>query len=316
MRKIFAFLFLILLPPFSFIGCDNKEDIQKVDLTKIEEVKESSGGSLGIKIGIVPVEDIRKMAAKYEPLAEYLSKKMALKVSLVYLDSYSEICDRFIYNQLDAAFFGSFSYALTHAKAGIEPVVRPDFHGVSTYKGLIVVRKDSNINNIADMKGKRLALVHQATYAGYLYPMYYFKEFGVRDVEKYFSKIIFAGRHDKALFAVLQGQADIAALKDSTYERIIRENPKLAKELIVLSASVPVPTNALCVSKNFDPALKNKLKDILLNLENDREAKPVLEALKATKFVETRDHDYHHLYKMIKALEIVLDTYPYYQSLE
>lgn len=313
MRRILPSLFLILLLLFFFgvIGCSNNEDIKKVDLTKTEEVKDSPIEPLKIRIGLIPVEDIREMAAKYEPLAKYLSKKMNLKVTLVYLDSYSEICDMFIYNQLDAAFFGSFSYALTHAKAGIEPIVRPDFHGISTYKGLIVVRQNSNIKNLADMKGKRLALVHKATYAGYLFPLYYLKEHGVRELEGYFSKIIFAGRHDKALFAVLRGEADIATPKDSVYERIIKENPELAKELVILSISDPVPTNALCVSNNFDPALKNKLKDILLNLENDEEAKAVLEALEATKFVETRDQDYHNLYKMIKALGIVLNAYPY-----
>lgn len=314
MRRILPFLFLVLLPLFSFavIGCSNNEDIKKVDLTKTEEVKDAPREPLGIRVGLVPVEDIRKMAARYEPLAKYLSKKMGLKVELVYLDSYSEVCDRFIYNQLDAAFFGSFSYVLTHAKAGIEPIARPDFHGVSTYKGLIIVRKDSNISNIADMKGKRLALVHQATYAGYLYPLYYFKEYGVRDLEKYFSKVIFTGRHDKAIFAVLRGEADIAAPKDSVYERIIKENPQLEKELVILSASGPVPSNALCVSKNLNPALKKKLRNILLNLENDAEANPALEALDATKFVETNDQDYRYLYDIIKALGIVLDTYPYY----
>ncbi len=316
LKTVTSFLFLILLPLLSFtvIGCSNNEDIKKVDLTKTEEVKDTPGEPLGIKIGLVPVEDIRKMAARYEPLAKYLSNKMGLRVTFIYLDNYSEVCDRFIYNKLDAAFFGSFSYVLTHAKASVEPVARPDCHGVSTYKGLIIVRKDSSINNIADMKGKRLALVHQATYAGYLYPLYYFKECGVMDLKKYFSKVIFTGRHDKAIFAVLSGEADIAASKDSVYERSVKENPQLEKELVILSASGPVPSNTLCVSKNLNPELKNKLRNILLNSENDDEAKPALEALEATKFVETRDQDYRYLYDMIKTLGIVLDTYPYYES--
>ena len=305
---------LILLFGFLLVGCEGREDIKKVDLDKIEKKEDVPKEPLKIKIGLIPEQDIRKMAARYEPLAEYLSKKLNMKVVLVYLDNYAEVCDKFIYKQLDAAFFGSFSYALTHVKAGTEPIARPDYQGVSTYRGLIVAREDSDIKNVSDMKGKRLALVHQATYAGYLYPLYYFKEHGVDNPEAYFSKIIFVESHDKAIFAVLRGEADIAAMKDLVYQRVIRENPDLEKKLVILSASESVPSNALCVNKNLDPVLKNKLKDALLNLNNDTEAKPVLESLGgATKFVETRDEDYRHLYDIINALEIDLNAYPYYE---
>jgi phosphonate transport system substrate-binding protein len=311
-RNKLSIAFFILWTGFLFIGC-GREEIKKVDLNKIEKIKNVTREPLRIKIGLVPEQDIRKMAARYEPLAEYLSKKLNLKVILVYLDNYGEACDKFIYNQLDAAFFGSFSYALTHVKAGIEPIARPDYRGTSVYRGLIVVREDSSIKNVADMKGKRLALVHQATYAGYLYPLYYFKEHGINNLEAYFSKIIFAGSHDKTIFEILRGEADIATPKDLVYQRLIKENPDLEKKLAVLAVSEPVPSNALCVSKGLNPGLKNKLKDALLNLSNDPEAAPVLESLGgATGFIETRDGDYRHLYDIINALGINLDTYPYY----
>ncbi|HAZ10695.1 MAG: hypothetical protein A2047_02200 [Omnitrophica bacterium GWA2_41_15] len=300
--------FLIL----QFIGCANNEDIKKVDLNKVEEMKGLPNESLRIRIGLVPEEDIRKMAQRYQPLVEYLSKKMNQKVILVFLDSYGEVCDKFIYKQLDAAFFGSFSYSLTHVKAGVEPIGRPDYNGVSTYRGLIVVRSDSNINSVSDMKGKKLALVHQATYAGYLYPLYYFKEHGIDSLQDYFSKVIFAGSHDKAIYALLRGEVDVAAPKDLVYQRIIKENPELEKKLIILSASGLVPSNTLCVRKDLGLALKDKLKETLLNLNNDQEAIPALEALSAARFIETKDSDYKNLYDTINALGIDLNTYPYY----
>lgn len=312
-RKEILLACFILLAVISFAGCNRQRDIKKVDLSRTEEIKDIIKEPSKIKIGLVPEEDIRKMAARYEPLAEYLSKKLDKEIVLVYLDSYGEVCDKFIYKQLDAAFFGSFSYALTHVKAGVEPIARPDYQGTSTYRGLIVVREDSNIKNIIDMRGKRLVLVHQATYAGYLYPLYYFKERGIKDLEGYFSKIIFAGSHDKAIFALLKGEADMACPKDLVYQRIIKENPDLEKKLVVLSASGPVPSNALCVSKDLDPILKNKLKDALLNLHREVEAIPVLESLGVDKFIETKDSDCQNLYDTINALDIDLNTYPYYE---
>jgi len=313
---IFYYRINILLAGFflisQFIGCANKEDIKKVDLNKIEEIKDQAREPLRIKIGLVPEEDIRKMAQRYQPLVEYLSKKINQKVILIFLDNYGEVCDKFIYKQLDAAFFGSFSYALTHVKAEVEPIARPDYYGTSTYRGLIIVREDSNIKNVSDMKDKRLALVHRATYAGYLYPLYYFKNHGVENLQGYFSKVTYAASHDKAIYSLLRGEADIAASKDLVYQRIIKENPDLEKKLTILSASGPVPSNTLCVSKYLEPGLKDKLKNALLNLDNDPEAKIALESLGAVRFIETKDTDYQNLYDTIKALGIDLNVYPYY----
>lgn len=336
MKNKFLLGFFILALLCFFPGCQDREEALKVDLSQTEEIKDLFAEAPGIRIGLVPEEDIRKLAARYEPLAEYLSRKLKLKVTLVYLDNYGEVCDKFIYKQLDAAFFGSFSYALTHAKAGVEPIARPDYHGVSTYRGLIVVRKDGPVKKIADMRQKRLALVHKATYAGYLYPLYYFMvkgsinseplrksqkviaagDFlegqGIKDLEGYFSKVVFYGSHDKAVFALLRNEADVACPKDLIYQKIIAENPNLARQLVVLSVSDPVPSNALCVSQGLDPSLKSALKEALLNLNNDLEAKPVLEALGAVSFIETKDPDYQILYNIISELGIDLNTYPYY----
>ncbi|MFH1876074.1 MAG: phosphate/phosphite/phosphonate ABC transporter substrate-binding protein [Candidatus Omnitrophota bacterium] len=298
---------------FSFNGCGQRDGAKMVDLSKREELKVISQDSPVIKIGLIPEQDIRKMAARYEPLAEYLSKKINMKVVLVYLDSYSDVCDKFINKQLDAAFFGSFSYALTHAKAHIEPIARPDYDGTSTYRGLVVVKKVSAIENLADMKGKRLVLVHRATYAGYLYPLVYFKRQGIDNLEEYFSKAMFVGGHDKALFALLKGDADVAIIKDLVYKRIVKENPDLEKQLIILSVSAPVPSNALCVSRDFPPDLKSMITVALLELDKDKEGKPVLEALGgATRFIATDDSEYFNLYEAIKVLGVDLRSYPYY----
>jgi len=303
----------ILLAAVSFIGCGNRDSAIKVDLSKTEEVTDNVAEPPGISIGLIPEQDIRNMAQRYEPLAAYLGKKLNMRVALVYLDNYGEVCDKFIYKQLDAAFFGSFSYALTHAKSGIEPIARPDYAGTSTYRGLIIVRKDSNIKDVTDMRNKRLALVHRATFAGYLYPLYYFKKHKVADLESFFSKVMFAGSHDKAILAVLNGEADIAVPKDLVYERMVKENPDLRQKLIVLSASGQVPSNAFCVRKDLELGLKDKLRNILLNLQNDQEARPVLASLGATRFIETSDKDYSNLYEIIKVLGLDLNTYPYYE---
>mgnify|MGYP001603149145 CR=1 FL=1 len=303
-----SFLLMVIF----FSGCTPREDVKQIDLSDTAQMEGRIENSQRIRIGIVPEQNIIAMAGRYEPLAHYLGEKLKTKVTLVYLSSYGEVCEKFVYKQLDAAFIGSFNYVLTHIKIGIEPIVRPDYAGVSAYHGLVLVRADSSIQKVSDMQGKRLALVHPATFTGSLYPLYYFKTKGILDIKNYFSKIFFTNSHENAILALLQNEADVAIVKDQVYFRMARKDPDIEKNLTVVASSEPVPTNTFCVRKELDPAMKEKLRDLLCSLDKDPNAESVLKALGgASKFVETRDEDYHLIYAIAKQLDINLRTYPY-----
>jgi len=78
---------------------------------------------------------------------------------------------------------------LVHVMTGAEVLVRAeDLYGRSMSRGVILVRKDSGINSIRDMKGKRFAFVDKATTAGYLSPLAYFKKMGIENYKTYLKK--------------------------------------------------------------------------------------------------------------------------------
>lgn len=305
---LISFWFILLT------GCNRSENIKKIDLTKTQPLPMKNETPY-IKIALIPEQNIQKMAGIYTPLAEYLSKKLGQETGLVYLDSYADACDKFFYKELSIAFFGSLSYAITRAKVGIEPIARPEFDGVSTYRGLIIVRRDSGIKTASDMKGKRLGLIHQATYAGYLYPIYYFRRHGIDRLEAYFSTVEFIGSHDQAIIDLFRGKIDVAAAKDLVYQRVVSENPAMERELEILAISPPVPSNTLCVRKDLPGGLKEELGKILLNLDKDSEGKTALSAIGADRFIKTTDEEYRYLYAMAGELGIDLYTYSYSKDL-
>lgn len=262
-------------------------------------------------IAVIPEQNVFEQRRRYQYIADYLSKGTDLDVRIDIMPNYGDICDAFIEGRVDAGFFGSFSYALTSAKADIEPLVRPLLsNGSSTYTGYIFVRKDSGIENVKDMKGKSLALVDKVTTAGYIYPLYYFKTQNI-DMEKYLSKIYFAGSHDAAAWAVYTGEADIGGAKDYIFNALAREYPDFRDKMLVLSESPEVPSNGLAVRKNLSPALKLRIKGLLLTLHESEEGRQVLKNFGAIKFIETKDKDYKLLHKMIEQLGVDLTVYPY-----
>ena len=149
--------------------------------------KEKPPEGKSITIGLIPEQNIFRQMERYEPLAGYVSKKIGVKIKLKVLPRYGNIINNFVSDGMDGAFFGSFTYSLAHAKLGVEVLARPEnSEGISSYHGLIIVRKDSLIKTAEDMRGKRFAFVDKATTAGYLLPLAYFKKHGIRRLQVLF----------------------------------------------------------------------------------------------------------------------------------
>jgi len=156
-------------------GCDNAQTPPVL--------QSKPPGDKPFVIGLIPEQNIFKQMERYEPLAGYLSKKTGVVIKLKVLPRYGNIVDNFVSTSMDGAFFGSFTYSLAKAKLGVEVLARPERKGVSTYHGLIFVRKGSGIRTASHMAGKVFAFVDKATTAGYLLPLSYFNKNGIRDFQ-------------------------------------------------------------------------------------------------------------------------------------
>ena len=263
-------------------------------------------------IGLIPERNLFRQMERYEPLGEYLSRKTGTKITFKVLPRYGNIIDSFKSSGLDGAFFGSFTYTLAHAKVGVEVLARPvASDNTSTYHGMIFVRKDSGIRTAGDMRGKRFAFVDKATTAGFLLPLEYFHHHGISDYEQYLKESYFTGTHEDAIYDVLNRKADIGAAKNTVFQRLAGEDPRILKELVVLDRSPDVPENAFALRKDIDVSVRNLLKESLLAMHLDPDGKQVLERFGAQKFIETTNKDYAAVLKYAEDLHLDLSTYEY-----
>jgi phosphonate transport system substrate-binding protein len=299
MRKLSIFLIVFTVS----LACCNKPGKPPPEKTTPEK---------HLLIGLIPEQNIFDQIDRYEPLANYLSKKIGEPVELKILSQYGNIIDNFVSKGMDGAFFGSFTYALAHKKLGVEALARPEaIEGTISYHGIIFVRKDSGIMTARDMRGKRFAFVDKATTAGYLLPLHYFTARDVPDYTTHLKEAYFSGTHEDAIYDVLNKKADVGAAKSTVFERLAKTDARLQDELIILAKSPDVPENALAVRKDLDVALKEKLKSSLLTMHNEPEGRKVLKRFGAKKFIETSDSDYESVYRYTREIGLNLNTYDY-----
>jgi phosphonate transport system substrate-binding protein len=185
--------------------------------------------------------------------------------------------------QLEAAEFGAsgFAGAWLDCKC-IEPAVVPqEADGSTYYYSVMVVRADSGIKTLADMKGHSLAWADPNSTSGYLIPSATLKTKGI-DLKDgaYFTKTGFSGGHEQGVVAVLNQQYDGAVTWTSGQgemtEGYTRGNlrsmvdKKMLKmsDINIIWQSGKIPNGPWAVRTALPPDVKKSFEAFLLDLPN------------------------------------------------
>jgi phosphonate transport system substrate-binding protein len=252
-------------------------------------------------IGIEPEHNIFDQMERYRFLAGYLSDQLGIHVRLTIMSRYGEVIKRFKALKLDGAFLTSYTAFMGIKELHLEPLANPvNLSGESRSQGYIFVRKDSHIRTINDMAGNSIVFVDPATMEGYLFPLAFFEKHGVRDIHTFFHRMYFSGSHASAIFAVLDGRADIGAAKNTVFNNLVRNDPSIKQELEVLAMSPKVPEVTLCIKNEIAQNLRERLTNILLHMDKTEEGRKALRQFQALRFVSASKKDFGIIEEMAR----------------
>jgi phosphonate transport system substrate-binding protein len=218
------------------------------------------------------------------------------------MSRYGEVIERFKAKRLDGAFLSSYTATMGINELDLLPVANPvNLRGQSTSQGYIFVRRDRGIRNVHDMRGQRIVFVDPATMEGYLFPLAYLHKHGVADINDFFKgQFYFSGSHASAIFAVLDGRADIGAAKSTVFQQLIRNDPSIGQELLIIAQSRQVPEVTLCIKQGLDGELRQKLQNELLQMNKSEEGRKVLEHFRALRFIKSEIADFAAVDKLAR----------------
>lgn len=218
-----------------------------------------------IKFGIEPYEDPAKLEPAYRVLADAMEKQLGCEVEVQVVEDYSAEVLAMGNNRLDIGQFGPMGYVFASTKAGAEPLASFGTADgeLSSYTAGIWVAKDSSIRSIADLKGKDLALGGVGSTSGDVLPRYGLKKAGISESEL---SINYAGGHPEALLALTNGTVDAAQINSQTLASAAAAGTFKQDDYRQIWASDPVPNDPITIRKNADPALKEAVRNALLNL--------------------------------------------------
>ncbi|PTM56483.1 phosphate/phosphite/phosphonate ABC transporter substrate-binding protein [Desmospora activa] len=258
-------------------------------------------------MGFVPSQDSDKIADTVKPLADKLSEELGVEVEGRVMTNYSALIEAMGSNQVHIGFIPAFGYVLANDKHGVEVILKSERHGEDTYRAQYVVRADSGIKSLKDLKGKTWAFADTNSTSGYLFPAsQLMDEFKVKDVQaEFFGEAVQAGGHDNALITVYEGDADVATTFEDARDTLEQDYPDVKKKLKVIDYTDPIPNDTISVTKDLDKELVEKIRQAFLGFNDDKEMVNIMnEVYNWDAIREAKDEDY----------TIVRDTYKKFED--
>lgn len=281
MKKLLLHSCLSLLLSFALIACGDSPKAAKT-----------------LRVGFVPAEDAQQVMQNAQPLAEILRRELGMEIQPFVATDYTGVVEALRVNKLDVAFLAPASYVLAKNEANIKVVLKSERKGIPFYYAAIIVRADSGIKSLEDLRGKTFAFGDSLSTTGHVFPRKMFKERGIDPVRD-FKQILYSGGHDATVLAVLNGKVDAGATyanspdsEDTAWMRYLKD-PKDVKKIRAIAFSEPIPADNLVISGALDERIAKKVVDIFLGLSRDRKGKQMLRDLyQIDGFVTATDKDY------------------------
>jgi phosphonate transport system substrate-binding protein len=207
---------------------------------------------------------------------------------------YAGVIEALRSRRVDLAFVHPVGYVLARREAGCEILVRDIWEGKTAYKARFYVRESSGIKSVEDLRGRTVAFVDPASSSGYIYPMVLLIKRGLvrdRDPKTFFKDALFAGTHEAALRAVLQGRVDVATTFDLAPQVHLKE-PALVSQLTAIAETPEIPEAGICARPGLPPAALQALKRALLGMKKPEHAAALKGIYDIDGFAEARDADY------------------------
>jgi ABC-type phosphate/phosphonate transport system substrate-binding protein len=170
------------------------------------------------------------------------------------------------------------------------------YGGQPIYFSDIVVRQDSPFNNFLDLRGKTWAYNEPHSQSGYNITRYKLASMG--EQRAYFSRVIAAGSHQRALEYVLSGFVDASAIDSTVLETELARDPGLSNCLRTIEVLGPSPIPPWVTTPSLPENLYSRLLHALLVMHQNPVGKEILTYGRMACFVAVNDRDYDPIRKM------------------
>ena len=252
-------------------------------------------------IGIFPRRNIKTTYRLFNPLAKHLEQILQQDVRIETTRTFQLFWKNVQQRKYDLVHFNQYHYILSHLHYGYDVILKNKELGKTTIAGSLIVRKDSGIKNVADLKGKVILFGgDERAMQSYISASWLLKQAGLKPGD-YIKK--FAINPPNTIISMFfrradaSGSGDVVMHLDNVTRRID------VSQLKFLAKTKPMAHLPWAVRTELDPVYVQKIKQALLELSNTDNGKNILQQAQLDALVPAFDGEYD------QHREIIVDVY-------
>ena len=213
-----------------------------------------------------PVEDPTVYENVFTEFMKYLSEKTGKRVKWYGAESYAAQVEAMRSGRLHVAGITTGPTVFGVNLAGYVPMsIMCQGDGTFGYKLQLITQKDSDINEVKDLKGRKVAHVTPSSNSGNQAPRALFKNMGVTPDVDY--EVNYSGKHDNSIMGVANGDYEAAPIASSVLDRMVTKGVVNKDDLKIIWESDPFPTTSYGFVYNLKPELQEQIKEAFLTFD-------------------------------------------------
>jgi phosphonate transport system substrate-binding protein len=250
-------------------------------------VAPTSAAEQTLKFGVVPQFDARRIQSIWQPVLDALEKQSGHHFELIGSPSIPEFEKQFLAGDFDFAYMNPYHLIKAHKSQGYMPLVRDVGR---TMFGIVVVRKDSPIQEVKELDGKSVAFPAPNALGAALIPR---TEFG--ETYKINIQPEYVRSHSSVYLNVVTGQT----VAGGGVQKTLQKQPANIRDALKIIYETPqVAPHPIAVHPRVDKATRDKVRQAFLQLGNTPEGRELLAKIPMKQVGQATLEDYAPLKQM------------------
>ncbi len=244
------------------------------------------GIAAGYQFSMLPRYSTEEIYKRITPLVDYLSRKTGLQISTTLTTTFDQYTKSLTGGKVDIGFENPYIYVLASKSHEAVAMAVKGKHG-DKFRGIIITAAGSPLRTLADLKGKKIAIVSYSSAGGYLSQKLSLLEKNINVTRDCQIEEAPENKQENVVFSVFTGDVDAGFIRESALHKVDKFVPP--GSIKVLAYTEWLPNWALSLSRDMAVADRKKIVKAIREIPSDS---PVLRALRIKAFRPAQDSDY------------------------
>ncbi|MDY6992019.1 MAG: phosphate/phosphite/phosphonate ABC transporter substrate-binding protein [Pseudomonadota bacterium] len=273
--KIFYLIFIMLIAPISA----------------------ATESTQSFTFGVVPQQAASKLARLWTPILRYLSERSGYTLRFKTTPTIPDFEQQLIEGQYDLAYMNPYHYVVFHRAPGYQAFAKEKDKKI---KGIIVVRQDSSLQTIAELKDETLAFPAPAAFAASILPRAHLNNADINITPEYVLS------HDSVYHAVARELYPAGGGVIRTFENV---NAKVHAQLRILWTTQAYTPHAIAAHPRIATEVVHKIAQMMYTMHQTPQGQSLLAQIEFNGIEAAEDADWDDIRALkIEQLKVPIGT--------